>query len=859
MFPVIEDAGRMSIAAYGNDPEVLQALRQEGWSMLTPEKFRSGLNVAVWERHLSNGNTERIVAFVGTKDFPGAAADVEQAAVGPEMTPQYRDALDFARRQIAEKDKNPRLTVTFTGYSLGGGLAQLVNLELGVRTVVFNSAPLNVNGLLAKDRVGQAHVATNDLWNLRTKGDIISALPLEQYGRVLSFDAVRPTTGQWLGDYSIHSVQALLDAINGSRAITVAPATGYPTAADMQRLADSLDYVKKTLDVVKPFADLKGLDDIVDYGQKFADLSAAIKQDAEEKRDFFSNSSHTVQKLAELELDMGPYANKDRLKDFARLGLISDVAARRFRYVSFGAGDIAGGLGTMAGQHSLGSADAWEKVLDGVAATAWGIYGFVITPSLDPAERWEVAQAFASASRLATKGARAMTLPMVEQIFAKVTGRDRQFIALWEEAQKVRIANGKPAQTIEEFYKGIGSILDTIGPDEMSQADARLGLTSHPGLSAEPPDSSSRQPPDAGGGPIGGIRLEQPLTGAALRGVKIDEANGNIVLIGERDFLARGVNLRDFAMALWLECGPDEQDPQFSLDPDDPKNPKGEWLRAVYMPQSLQGRSFGAELFNGDLLLKELSFQAMLSPEGKLVEWTPAVPGFSSYVKFAMDSPERGTAPEQFARFWIVADRVTSKRVGDTLIFDARMAVKARRQVPDPSSRTGLRDVDTASDTLEAEWAQQLTKYYDQLSEGSPALARVQELAKAVAIAKSVKAAGAQVDLTRIADFLNSDHTPTVSKINAFSAKWQREQQFPFHEGNSEGVRIEREELHLFGGVDLTVHPVAIPDNGESQAIGESAKAAFHMAEPGTKVVHFTYDRTPLAAIELPLLLKASQ
>ena len=70
--------------------------------------------------------------------------------------------------------------------------------------------------------------------------------------------------------------------------------------------------------------------------------------------------------------------------------------------------------------------------------------------------------------------------------------------------------------------------------------------------------------------------------------MKIDAANGRIVLLGERDFLARGLNLRDFAMALWLVFGPHPQDPAFSLDPDDTRNPQGPWLRARYIPDMLQ-------------------------------------------------------------------------------------------------------------------------------------------------------------------------------------------------------------------------------------------------------------------------------
>ena len=96
----------------------------------------------------------------------------------------------------------------------------------------------------------------------------------------------------------------------------------------------------------------------------------------------------------------------------------------------------------------------------------------------------------------------------------------------------------------------------------------------------------------------------------------------------------------------------------------------------------------GAVLFRGDLVLKELAFERMLSPQGRLVEWISAVPGFSSYAKLTMDDPRLGAGHEQFARWCIVTDRVTAKRAGDTLLPEARTAVKAKRQLPETSSPT---------------------------------------------------------------------------------------------------------------------------------------------------------------------------
>jgi hypothetical protein len=453
---------------------------------------------------------------------------------------------------------------------------------------------------------------------------------------------------------------------------------------------------------------------------------------------------------------------------------------------------------------------------------------------------------------------------------AKLSGVDDKIVGLWEEAQKVRIAHGLRPVPIEQFYSGKAeaATLALIGPGALAQADARLGLAnqferrtiehyqqtcingycSRVDLSAPP--SPSREHP------LGGIQLDQPLTGAALRGVKIDAANGNIILIGEHDFLARGLKLRDFAMALWLVFGPQAQDPAFSLDPDDIRNPQGPWLRARYVPEMLQGRSFGADMFAADLLLKELSFHVMLKADGKLEEWHSAVPGFQSYAELAMADVPNASGREQWARFWIVVDQITSRQSGDTRLFEARMAVKARRQEPDPNSPTGLRDIDTDPVSLEARWARLATDHYDELAAESPAFARVREMAIAIGIAKSLKAAGARVDLARVADLLNADHTGTVAKINAFSVGWERRSETPYRDGDRQGVRTETRELHLFGGVDLNVKPRAAPDdNGKARGMDDAAGTAFRIAGQ-TGIVRFEYGGSRQVAVAIPLLMK---
>jgi hypothetical protein len=222
---MVVDLGRMSIAAYHNDEyrQMVDALEQEHWVCRSQLVFQSGAQADVWERKL-DGQIQRVVAFKGT-DFDAfnhskdILADAKQFLGGPQASAEYRDARAFALQQIAEKDRNPQLSLTLTGHSLAGGYVQRINLETGVSSVVFNAATLNqLDSMSAMmDRSDQANLAKNTLLNIRAKGDIVSQFgqPLwKEYGNPITVVPVRPTTGPLWGDYSAHDVKVILDSID---------------------------------------------------------------------------------------------------------------------------------------------------------------------------------------------------------------------------------------------------------------------------------------------------------------------------------------------------------------------------------------------------------------------------------------------------------------------------------------------------------------------------------------------------------------------------------------------------------------------------------------------------------------------
>jgi len=141
------------------------------------------------------------------------------------------------------------------------------------------------------------------------------------------------------------------------------------------------------------------------------------------------------------------------------------------------------------------------------------------------------------------------------------------------------------------------------------------------------------------------------------------------------------------------------------------------------------------------------------------------------------------------------------RRDGDAIRFDAvEMAVKARRQEPDPGSRSGLRDVPVAAGGVEADWADRITRHYDEYAQESPSLERVQELAKAVAVAKWLEQRGVALDQALLADMLRTDRVSTPDQLPALSVEWDRHDIKIIPEPRGLAVETAATVVNLFGG-----------------------------------------------------------
>ena len=362
---------------------------------------------------------------------------------------------------------------------------------------------------------------------------------------------------------------------------------------------------------------------------------------------------------------------------------------------------------------------------------------------------------------------------------------------------------------------------------------------------------------------LGGIELS--ATGefigslGNITGAVFDPEKECLVLLSDKDLSVPSLKPEDLAVALMSVFRSEPQDPQFSLDPADPKNPKGKWLKAVYIPEEIiAGTGFGKALFEADWLLKQYSFGVRIDENGKLQERKSCVNGFKSIAELSFERQNNGYGKEQWARFWIVSDEMKLKEAENSIYFDvAKMRVKARKQVVDPTSPTGLRDVDTEDDPIATEFANLFTKLYDEIAKKeSPEFERVRQLAKVVALAKWLKKEGIPIDMNWVIEHVNK-RIKTVDKITALSVQWENQQKRPYSKGNLMGVQTIIRQIYLFGGVDLTVNPEYTSDDGIAQNLQNAVKSK--LREKSLPVFEIEHNGKSFLAMVLPITGKGKE
>ncbi len=127
----------MSARAYTSAGPNNQLLDPDGWPMLRRGTGSNGLEYAVF----SNGADEIVIAYAGTATslpelIPDWATNII-AALGVVLPSQVVDA---ARAYVETRQAHPHASISFTGHSLGGGLASIMAVWFGHPATVFDPA-----------------------------------------------------------------------------------------------------------------------------------------------------------------------------------------------------------------------------------------------------------------------------------------------------------------------------------------------------------------------------------------------------------------------------------------------------------------------------------------------------------------------------------------------------------------------------------------------------------------------------------------------------------------------------------------------------------------------------------------------
>jgi hypothetical protein len=159
----------------------------------------SGFKSALYERTV-DGKKEYTYATAGTEaSWKDVGADIKQP-LG--ISKQYKESVQKVKdlKKLLGKDE-----LTFTGHSLGGGLAEMNSNTTGDKAITFNAAGVSVltSGSIKNPNV-MAFIMTTDPLNLVQQSSIIPTA-----GGWKQFIAPRTLSG-W---YNGHSINSMIDSL----------------------------------------------------------------------------------------------------------------------------------------------------------------------------------------------------------------------------------------------------------------------------------------------------------------------------------------------------------------------------------------------------------------------------------------------------------------------------------------------------------------------------------------------------------------------------------------------------------------------------------------------------------------------
>ncbi|MEM3433286.1 MAG: hypothetical protein QXP27_03820 [Candidatus Methanomethyliaceae archaeon] len=422
--------------------------------------------------------------------------------------------------------------------------------------------------------------------------------------------------------------------------------------------------------------------------------------------------------------------------------------------------------------------------------------------------------------------------------------------------------------------KGLTDLaIDEAGHLIRSGLDEGLPHKPFPTSTARPEDGTSAGKPSNPFGPggdlhdpmktvqanVGGVELS--ATGKFLgqlghvQGLVYDQHSDRLVLVGDGDVHLPPMDLSYFAVAEQL-VSQGYDNIWFTLDPADPQNPRGKWMKAIWGPNTpphdlpaklLPGTPAGTVMFEADWLLKQYSFGVVVDEDGKITPRTCRVQGFKDMFALGFERPSTG-ARQGWNRFWIVIGDVLMRRSGNAILFeDVQVKVNTR---PMRATAAGLQDIPGARDPTAQEFARFFEEHYDQFGKESPPLAQLKEWGKVFALVKWLHQNG--IPVTTDPQWVRPGQY--VDKVAALSDK--RERKTTYRRGNA--LITETRIVQLFGGDEVVARPVEIADNGSAARLSSAVMDALK-AQPSRRDVLVEVEGKTLRGVVLPLTSSGQQ
>jgi len=354
---------------------------------------------------------------------------------------------------------------------------------------------------------------------------------------------------------------------------------------------------------------------------------------------------------------------------------------------------------------------------------------------------------------------------------------------------------------------------------------------------------------------IGGIELS--ATGKFLgqlghiTGLVYDKDRDRLVLVGDGDISLPPMDLSYFAVAEQLVSqGYDTV--WFTLDPADPRNPRGKWMRCIWGPPGLpadllSGTPPGNVMFEADWLLKQYSFGVEVGENGRVVPRTCHVPGFKDMFTLGFEHFS-GSRREIWNRFWIVIGDVIFRRSGNAVVIDdVNVRVMTERMYV--TSR-GLQSSGGVVDPRAEAFAKFFEDHYDEFAQESPQFAQLKEWGKVFALVKWLHNNGIPIGV----DPEWVQPGKYVAKVTALSGQQEREK--TYRRGNA--IVTETRIVQLFGGDEVVAKPVEIKDDGRATRFADALHNALKR-QPSRSDFPVEVDGKRLTGVLLPLTTSGKQ